>query len=58
VKVDFDYSEFLGPNYEVPEKYSSVIANHSTPIDTHLMGFLESPHVVAKAAIRNVPWIG
>lgn len=39
VKVQDDYSEFLGPNYVPPEVFSTVVANHSTPIDHVLLGY-------------------
>lgn len=40
VQVKDDYAEFLGPGYCPPENFSTVVSNHSTPIDHVLLGYL------------------
>ena len=35
-KVDFDYSKWLGKDYEKTEKYGTVVLNHTSYLDVYL----------------------
>ena len=58
IKKDIDYSEYLGKGYEVPSNFGTVISNHSTPLDSTIMGFLYDTIMVSKSAYWDVPIIG
>lgn len=53
-----DYSEYLGKNYSENEKFGTVVCNHSSFIDSTILGHLYESKMVSKAAFRDVPIIG
>lgn len=57
-KLNIDYTEFLGPNYLKNEEYGTVIANHSTLLDTTILGHLFDCKMVSKSAFKELPLIG
>jgi 1-acyl-sn-glycerol-3-phosphate acyltransferase len=61
--IDFDYSDYLGPDYESQmkpvAKVSTIVCNHSSWLDIMLM--LSSkycPGFAAKKTLRKVPIFG
>lgn len=61
-KVDYDYSEYLGPNYKkeqiLPKHVSTLIVNHSTWIDTQMLVQYYMNAFVSKEGLRNAPAFG
>lgn len=41
-----------------PKKFGAVVSNHTTPVDVIIMGSLFKPCMVAKSALRSVPFLG
>lgn len=61
-KVDFDYSEYLGPNYKestpLPKKVSTLVCNHSTWVDTTMLFQYFRHSFVSKKSVINAPVMG
>lgn len=58
-KRDFDYSPYLGPNYDRTQtKYSTILSNHTSAFDPIIFGYLYNARMVSKASLRSVPLIG
>jgi 1-acyl-sn-glycerol-3-phosphate acyltransferase len=62
-EVEFDYSEYLGPNYKDQEdstvRATTLVSNHISSID--ILIFLShrlQPGFVAKAEVRKAPMVG
>jgi len=58
IKKTIDYSEYLGKGYSLSEEYGTVVCNHSTPLDTTIMGHLYECKMVSKAGLKSVPYVG
>ena len=58
VKKEIDYSEYLGNGYKKSEEYGTIVCNHSTPLDTTILGHLYNCKMVSKAGLKSVPIIG
>lgn len=52
------FRKYLGPDYQPQEKFSSVIANHSSWNDITYLEKKFSPSFIAKASVRSVPIVG
>ena len=56
---DFDYSEYLGPNYKntqkLPKKASIVVANHQSWLDSPVLISTLLPGFTTSAEARSVP---
>ena len=57
-KINFDYTPYLGQNYDTREQFSTVLSNHSSPLDPLLFGYLYNARMVSKAGLWDVPYIG
>jgi len=40
-EIDFDYSKYLGPNYEKPRKPTAYVINHITTITDCMIEYIE-----------------
>lgn len=56
--VDFDYSPYLGPDYSVPQRVSTYVANHSAWIDIGIMVRHFKVSFAAKEELSRVPMLG
>ena len=58
-KLDFDYSEYLGPDYKetmkLPKHISTIVSNHSSWFDPLLLNNIFGCGFAAKKEIKNVP---
>lgn len=61
-KVEFDYSEYLGPGYRAnlvgPKHISTYVSNHTGWIDIVTMISYFRPAFAAKQPLRNIPIFG
>lgn len=56
---DYDYTKYLGPNYEKSDKICTFVANHQAWTD--IIVFLTTdqfPSFVSKDSVKKVPFIG
>lgn len=58
IEVQDDYEEYLGKGYIPPKKFGTIVCNHSTPVDTVIFGSLYKQVLVAKAALKDVFFLG
>jgi hypothetical protein len=62
ISMDYDYSPFLGPNYQdtcVPPKYvSTYVSNHSSWLDVPILISHFRPAFASKKTFRSVPIFG
>lgn len=58
-KLDFDYSEYLGPDYKetmkLPKKISTIVSNHSSWFDPLLLNNIFACGFVAKREVKTAP---
>lgn len=52
------FAKYLGKDYQPEEKYSCVLANHSSWNDILYIEKKFSPSFIAKSAIRKIPFVG
>lgn len=58
VKVDYDYSKYLGKNYDKNAWESTVLSNHTSVFDPIILGALYGARMVSKDGLKTVPFIG
>jgi 1-acyl-sn-glycerol-3-phosphate acyltransferase len=59
IKVEYDYKKYLGPDWKpTNERPGSIVSNHQSWVDIIMHMYRQPPSHVAKASIRNVPFIG
>lgn len=58
IKSDIDYSKYLGNGYQVPDNYGTIVANHSSLLDTVIIGYMYETKMVGKAAFKSIPLLG
>ena len=56
--LNCDYSKWLGPDYVPPEKYSTIVCNHTSYCEVCALHYFWLPGMVAKAEVANAPLIG
>lgn len=60
-KIDVDYSPWLGPDWKPTwekKKASMLICNHTSWIDIFFAMHEQRPSFVARAGVRDIPWVG
>ena len=58
-KVNLDYSDYLGTDWKQTfQGASTVVSNHTSFVDIVVQMYLQEASHVAKAGIRNIPFVG
>jgi lysophosphatidylcholine acyltransferase/lyso-PAF acetyltransferase len=57
-EINYDYSKYLGPDYDRNPPKNTIIGNHSSYMDTIYLGCKQYPAFVSKTEIKKLPIFG